>query len=132
MNQRFYTVLLVFGLVSIGELASAQLTAPRSLSGSSRPIGQLEEQLINGLRATRVEQQAFLKKVVTLTSQKKLDQRLVTAIYGWSRRRQPLYPFPFFERGIRIEAQKRGIVLPPVATINRSGTLSAAPRLPLR
>ncbi|QDS87137.1 hypothetical protein EC9_13130 [Rosistilla ulvae] len=99
----------------------AQITPTRTTAGTAQSVVRLEDQLINGLRATREEQQAFLKSVVVLSEQGKLDKRLINAIYVWSRRRQPLYPFPFFERGLRIEAQKRGIALPVVNLVQRVG-----------
>ena len=102
-----------------------QLTPPRRLSGTPQRTSRFEEQLINGLRATRPEQQQFLQTVNNLVNQRTLDLRLVNAIYLWARRRQPLYPFPYFERGLRIEAAKRRVALPPIALVNRSGTLQA-------
>ena len=124
-------MLAILGMLMItSSSVDAQLTPTRSISGTIEPVSRLEEQLINGLRATRQEQQQFLRTVVTLSEQNKLDRGLINAIYVWSRRRQPLYPFPFFERGLRIEAQKRGVTLPPVALIVRAGGLYDPSPLP--
>lgn len=111
-------------LILMTQHVFAQITPTRTIAGTAQRVVGLEEQLINGLRATRDEQQAFLKTVVVLSEQGKLDKRLINAIYVWSRRRQPLYPFPFFERGLRIEAQKRGIVLPVVNHVQRVGGMT--------
>lgn len=116
-------------LIFMTQHVFAQITPTRTIAGTVQPVVGLEEQLINGLRATRAEQQAFLKTVVVLSEQGKLDKRLINAIYVWARRRQPLYPFPFFERGLRIEAGKRGISLPVVNLVNRVGGIT--PRSPL-
>jgi hypothetical protein len=38
--------------------------------------------------------------------------KLVVAIERYAIRRNPQFPFPFFERAMRIEAAKRGVTLP--------------------
>lgn len=94
--------------------ASAQITTSRSLTGGGSPVATLDEQLINRLRATTDAQQTYLRSIVKLVDQEKLDSRLVVAIERYAQRRNPRYPFPYFERALRYEAGKRGIALAPI------------------
>lgn len=117
MKTKWISITAIFAICILSNIVHAQLTAPRDLSGTPQRISKLEEQLINGLKATRVDQQTFIKNVSTQVNQRRLDRRLVNAIYVWARKRQPLYPFPYFERGLRIEAKKRNVILPQVKLI---------------
>ena len=94
--------------------AHAQITAPRSLSASTNRLATLEEQLTNRLRATRQDQIAYVKFVVEKVRVGKLDTKLVVAVEKYALRRNPHYPFPYFERALRFEAGKRGVPLPTV------------------
>lgn len=78
------------------------------------PIANLEEQLINRLRATRTGQREYLKTIVNLVDAKTLDFGLVVAVERYALRRNPRYPFPFFERALNFEARKRNITLPSI------------------
>lgn len=96
-------------------LAQAQITSPRILSASPTDrFATLEEQLVNRLRATAEDQRNYLNFVVRLVKENKLDLKLVVAVERYALRRNPGFPFPFFERALRFEAKRRGIVLPPV------------------
>lgn len=130
MIRKQTTAIALFLSVAAASVASAQLTQPRSLQSSARRTSSLEEQLINGLRATRPEQKQFLRNIVKHVNQKRLDLRVVNAVFKWARNRQPNYPFPYFERGLRVESQKRGLVLVSVATIIRNGQVLPPPPLP--
>lgn len=128
---RIRSYVILVALLAVGSSAQAQIVAPNTTM-SAPYVSTLQDQLVNGLRATRVEQQAFLKNIVQLHDQKTLDSRLINAVYRWSVRRQPQYPFPYFERAIRIESMKRGVYLPPIALVNNSGTLQLPENLPPR
>jgi hypothetical protein len=78
----------------------------------------LQEQLINRLRATRDDQQAYIIFVVEQVQKGKLEAKLVVAIERYAMRRNRRYPFPFFERALRYEAAKRGVALPPIEHFN--------------
>lgn len=95
-----------------GNSAQAQITVSRSFSGTAQST--LEEQLINRLRATGLDQQNYLRFVVQKVQQGALDQKLVVAIERYALRRNPEFPFPFFERALRFEATKRRVALPSV------------------
>ena len=94
--------------------AHAQITAPRSLSAGTNRLATLEEQLTNRLRATRQDQIGYVKYVVEQVRVGKLDTKLVVAVERYALRRNPQYPFPYFERALRFEAGKRGVPLPTV------------------
>ena len=114
-----------------GTNANAQITIPRPLSSSIDRTATLEEQLVNRLRATRVEQRAYIKYIVGLTKEGRLDTKLVVAIERYAIRRNGHYPFPFFERALKYEANKRGLILPDVqhfSSSRRTATLPTSPR----
>lgn len=109
----------VFCLTILGSgWLQAQITPPRTLSAEIDRFATLEEQLVNRLRATREDQQAYIKFVVDQVRKGKLDVKLVVAIERYALRRNPHYPFPFFERALQFEARKRGVALPPVMHFN--------------
>ncbi|MCM2371788.1 hypothetical protein [Aporhodopirellula aestuarii] len=91
--------------------ASAQITTPRILSADMDSTARLEERLINRLHATTDAQAAYLRYVVKLVEEEKLETRLVVAIEQYALKRNSRYAFPFFERALRYEAAKRGIAL---------------------
>lgn len=103
----------------------AQIIAPPSASGGTR-VATLQEVLVANLRATRSEQQEFLRRVDRAVTGQKIDASLVMAIMRYSQRRNPPYPFPYFERAMRYEASKRGLHLPAVAVI--ASTAMPGPR----
>jgi len=103
------------GLVAFSATnAEAQITAPRILSATPDRFATLEERLTNRLRAVAEDQRAFIRFVVGLTRQGKLDLRLIAAIERYALKRSSALPFPYFERVIRFEGDKRGLVIPPV------------------
>lgn len=111
-------------LISCGTAANAQITAPRTLSTEIDPVARLEEQLINRLRATTSGQQAYVRSVVKLVDENRLDLQLIVAIERYALRRNPQFALPFFERALRFEAAKRGVTVPSV----RFFASTAAPR----
>ncbi len=92
--------------------ASAQITPSRSLTAGGSPVATLEEQLINRLHATTEVQGEYIRYIVKLVDEQKLEARLVVAIEQYAIRRNPQYAFPYFERALRYEAAKRGVGLP--------------------
>ena len=94
--------------------AQAQITQPRRLSSSLTKTPTLEELLINELRATREDQQEFIRFLVEKVDDDDLERRLVLAVERYSIRRNRFYPFPYFERAMRVEAAKRRVILPSV------------------
>jgi hypothetical protein len=104
----------MLGSVSFAHRCEAQLTPSRVASASATQVATLDEQLINRLRATTEERQAYVRLVVDKISTGEFDQRMVLAIERYAIRKNPQFPFPYFERAMRFEAEKRGIELPPV------------------
>ncbi len=105
--------LLVVGM-TFATTATAQITPARSMTGRGTAVATLDEQLINRLRATTNVQADYLRYVVKLVDEQKLEKRLVIAVERYALRRNPRYPFPYFERALHYESAKRGVVLPPV------------------
>ena len=91
--------------------ARAQITSPVILSGERDRYATLQDQLLNRLRATRDDQQAYINYIVEQVRLEKLEAGLVIAIERYAMRRNPQYPFPFFERALRYESAKRGVNL---------------------
>jgi hypothetical protein len=96
------------------QTANSQITEPRKLSASLDRYANLEEQLVNRLRAFDQEKRSYIKMVVKKVSNGKLDVKLVLAVAKYAIRRNAEFPFPFFERALQFEAGKRGVVLPTV------------------
>ncbi|NIP84822.1 MAG: hypothetical protein GTO03_04395 [Planctomycetales bacterium] len=70
----------------------------------------LQETLENGLKARRPEEFAFIARVVRLVDQGTLPRSLVETTYLWARRKRTV-PYPYFEKGLRVRAQRIGIEL---------------------
>ena len=68
-------------------------------------------------------EESKVRYVVDQVRKGKLEARLVVAIERYAIGRNPDYPFPFFERALKHEAARRGIVLPPVRHFNTTKTI---------
>ena len=71
----------------------------------------LEDRLKTGLRARRPEEFAFIDEVARLVRTGDLPVKLVDSTYLWALDRQRKYPFPVFERALRIQADRLGVGL---------------------
>lgn len=89
----------------------AQITGPRV---TTRPLATLEEQLTNRLKATTDERRDYVRLIVRNVENGRLESKLVVAVERYAIRRNPQFPFPFFERALRYEAAKIGVNLPSV------------------
>ena len=76
-------------------------------------VGDLKDQLEKGLKARRPAELAFIAHVVVLVETNKLPLPLVKSVFQWARKRgaKTNYPFPYFERALRIRAKKLGIII---------------------
>ena len=76
-------------------------------------VADLKDQLENGLKARLPADFAFISKVVTLVEQDKLPLDMVKAVFQWARKKgvKNNYPFPYFQRALKIRAKKLGIVI---------------------
>ncbi len=70
----------------------------------------LKDTLERGLRARRPVEFAFLERVVTMVDQNKLPVDLVRSTFDWARDKQP-YPYPYFERALKLRAAQQGIIV---------------------
>ena len=112
---------VVFGVFSATVVA--QITVPTT---TTQPVATLEDQLINRLRATTDDRKAFVRAVLARVEQGQLSRSLVLAVNRYAIRRNSQFPFPFFERAIRFEASKRGVILPSARTFIGPGSPSAS------
>jgi hypothetical protein len=97
-------------------LASAFLSPVDDASSASTgqamgaEVADLQEQLEDGLKARLPREFEFIDRVVSLVQQGRLPLDLVKSTFQWARAKRP-YPFPYFERGLRLRAAKLGITL---------------------
>ena len=120
----------IFLAVMPARQVEAQISITRPASAGIQRTVTLEDQLINRLRATTWEQQAFSRFVTARVREEQLDRGLVLAIERYALKRNRVLPFNYFERAIRFEASRRGIDLPPVqqfATTKVSGSSRRTP-----
>ncbi len=114
---------IILGSVFVGANDSAaQITEPRITTATDNRTATLEEQLINRLRATTDDRKAYIRLIVDHVNAGRIESRLVIAIQRYSIRKNPGFPFPYFERAMRFEAGKRGIDLPPVELLAGSAS----------
>lgn len=84
---------------------------------SSNPVAvevaDLKDQLEKGLKARLPADFAFISKVVMLVENDKLPVKTVKAVFQWARDKgaKNNYPFPYFQRALKIRAKKLGIVI---------------------
>ena len=83
---------------------------------AEEPVGgaqviSLEDQLNTGLKTRRPEETEFIEKVARLVNEGKLPRKLVDSTFMWAVRRRQTYPFPAFERALRLQADRLGVDL---------------------
>lgn len=91
----------------------APLLVPRSrcrAQGLNPKSADLQDRLEKGLQARRPSEFAFLKRVVELVNAGKLSTELVQSTFDWARHKRP-WPYPFFERALKIRAARIGVVI---------------------
>jgi hypothetical protein len=92
-------------------LAAASLpTRGDDLPPTGRSAG-LEDRLKAGLRVQLPAEEDFVEKVVLLVRTGKLPGKLVDSTYIWAIERRKEYPFPAFEKALRLQAEKLGVRL---------------------
>ena len=108
MRAFLLTLIVVFSIPA-ATWAQVSIRSEGSSSTSAR-IATLKEQLESGLRARRPEEFAFINRVVTQVDNGQLPRSLVKGTFQWARRKKP-YPYPFFERALKIRAARLGIAV---------------------
>jgi hypothetical protein len=105
---------LVAAVVTIAIASPAQGITPKvrtELVKGGR-VTQLRDQLEKGLRARKQEEFDFIEKVLDLVENGKLPATLVRATMGYARRKaKRKYPFPYFERALRLRAARLGVTI---------------------
>lgn len=78
--------------------------------GAANPRVQvdLQIQLEKGLKCRRPVEFAFVEHVVDMVAEGTLPRGLVDSTFLWARR-QGRYPFPYFQRGLKVRAARLGI-----------------------
>lgn len=74
-------------------------------------VASLKDQLEKGLKARRPEEFAYIGYIHSLVEAGDLPVQLVLETFHWSRRQDPHFPFPYFQRAIRIRAARVGITI---------------------
>lgn len=72
---------------------------------------ELEDRLKSGLRARQPAEVEFIEAVVQRVRRGELPGKLVDSTYLWALQRQKKYPYPLFERALRLQADRLGIDL---------------------
>jgi len=104
-------VLLVGGASTAYVLAGPEDVLTIRSDDHVRPgmeLSEMKQQLIFGLRPRLQTEFRFINRVVALVRSGKLRVDMVASTFDWARRKEP-YPFPFFERALRIRAAEIGV-----------------------
>jgi len=115
--QHSPAAVLLMPLMPLMALALFALTGlPGTSARAEEPVGgadviSLEDQLTTGLKARRPEEKEFIEEVARLVTIGKLPRKLVDSTFMWALRRRTNYPFPAFERALRLQADQLGVDL---------------------
>jgi hypothetical protein len=99
----------LFAVVALFTVLVAAVEADEPVGGAE--VISLEDQLKTGLKARRPEETEFIEEVVRLVDTGRLPRKLVDSTFSWALRRRQTYPFPAFERALRLQADKLGVDL---------------------
>lgn len=69
----------------------------------------LESRLTTGLKARRPEDVEFVERVAEMVRTGQLPAKVVDTTFLWAIRRRQSYPFPAFQKALRIQADRLGI-----------------------
>ena len=97
---------LVVALLSPLSPASA-----RAEPQSATNVASLEDRLNAGLRTRLPDEKAFIGRVVAAVRAGRLPTKLVDSTYLWAVERRTEYPFPAFQKALRMQAAKLGVRL---------------------
>ncbi|QEG00911.1 hypothetical protein Mal15_49870 [Stieleria maiorica] len=121
-------VAMTLSLVAAGLAGSA--AAQTGITNSTVVVptqgAALDDYLISRLRATTDDQRQYIREIVKLVDQNKLEKRVVLALERYARRKSPYFPLPAYERAMRVEAAKRRVNVPTLKEIVARNGVSAA------
>jgi hypothetical protein len=69
----------------------------------------LESRLTTGLKARRPEDVEFVERVAEMVRTGQLPAKVVDSTFLWAIRRRQSYPFPAFQKALRIQADRLGV-----------------------
>ena len=101
------TLALLFAVLMVRQAHLTEVGVGRSPITQQLPT--LKEELSFGLKARRPAELAFIDRVVTLVRNSRLPLVMVKSTFAWSRRQDSVFPFPYFENGLRLRAKRIGI-----------------------
>ena len=102
----------VAGMLSAAMLeiqARADDVAPATEDGKTAVT--LESRLTTGLKARRPEDVEFVERVAEMVRTGQLPAKVVDSTFLWAIRRRQSYPFPAFQKALRIQADRLGIAI---------------------
>ena len=108
---------LCWWAAGLARVARAQVT---SNANSTAVQLDLKTTLEKGLRCRRPEEFAFVEREVQLVDDGTLPEVLVRTTFGYARKKRP-YPFPYFERILKLRAEQIGVTLDLVAQPTAGG-----------
>jgi len=119
LSKLIRRIAVVFAIqIGLIDYCSGQIVAPTRGTATA----SLEDQLINRLRATTEDRQAYIRLVVAQVDAGVFDRRRILALERYAIKKNSSFPFPFFERVMRAEAERVGVFLPPVQLLARSNS----------
>lgn len=98
----------LFLLLALTLPTAVRAAEPAAARGA---IAALEERLKAGLKVRAPADVAFCDRVADMVRAGELPVQLVDSTYLWAVRRNRKYPFPAFERALRMKAEKLGVSL---------------------
>lgn len=117
LSKLISRIAVVFAIqIGFSTYCSGQIVTPTR----GTQTATLEDQLINRLRATTADRQAYIRIVVAKVDSGIFDRGRVLAMERYAIKKNGSFPFPYFERVMRAEAERVDTYLPPVQLLARS------------
>ncbi len=120
ITRSLYALSLVVALGNLAVISESYAQTNSDISSSTvSDIGeaffeQYEARLNALLKTRREEEKQFVSEVVNLVQQESIPKQLVDSSWIWVRTRRPFtnHPFIYFERVLRLQAEKLEIEIP--------------------
>jgi hypothetical protein len=108
MHRRVFILAALLAISATAALRAQTPPAPETTPGG---VAGLEDRLKTGLRVRVPRDVAFVEGVARHVREGRLPAKLVDSTYLWAVSRGRKYPFPAFERVIRLQADRLGVPL---------------------